>query len=39
MRAGRIEQLDTPAALLAAPATPYVQALLTRARVTRGDLS
>jgi osmoprotectant transport system ATP-binding protein len=39
MRAGRIEQVDTPAGLLAAPATPYVQALLSRARLTREDLA
>ena len=39
MRAGRIEQVDTPAALLAAPATPYVQQLLERARLTRRDLA
>jgi osmoprotectant transport system ATP-binding protein len=38
MRAGRIEQVDTPAALLAAPATPYVHQLLERARLSRRDL-
>jgi osmoprotectant transport system ATP-binding protein len=32
MRAGAIEQLATPQALLEAPATPYVAALLERAR-------
>lgn len=34
MRAGRIEQVAAPAALCAAPATPYVAALLQRARLT-----
>lgn len=33
MRAGRVEQVATPEALLAAPATRYVRELLTRARV------
>jgi osmoprotectant transport system ATP-binding protein len=34
MRRGRVEQLATPAALVAEPATEYVRTLLTRARVT-----
>jgi osmoprotectant transport system ATP-binding protein len=34
MRAGRVEQLATPARLLAAPATDYVRTLFERARVT-----
>jgi osmoprotectant transport system ATP-binding protein len=33
MRDGRIDQLDTPAGLVATPATPYVAELLRRARV------
>jgi osmoprotectant transport system ATP-binding protein len=33
LRSGRIEQVATPAVLLETPATPYVAALLTRARV------
>jgi osmoprotectant transport system ATP-binding protein len=33
MRAGRVEQAAAPAELLAAPATPYVAELLTRARM------
>ncbi len=33
MRAGRIEQLDAPAALLARPATDYVRRLLAAARI------
>jgi osmoprotectant transport system ATP-binding protein len=33
MRAGRIEQVATPAALVAQPATPYVSELLIRARL------
>ena len=33
MRAGRLEQVATPAALVAAPATPYVATLLARARL------
>ncbi len=36
MRAGRIEQAAAPAALLGAPATPYVAELLARARVRDG---
>lgn len=36
MRAGRIEQAASPAALLAEPATEYVAALLARARVREG---
>ncbi len=36
MRAGRIEQAAPPAALLGAPATPYVAELLARARVRDG---
>jgi osmoprotectant transport system ATP-binding protein len=32
MRAGRIEQVDRPATLIAAPATPYVATLLERSR-------
>lgn len=34
MRAGRIEQVATPAELVRAPATEYVQRLLARARIT-----
>ena len=34
IRGGRIEQTSTPAALAAAPATPYVADLLARARLT-----
>jgi len=34
LRAGRLEQLGTPAELRAEPATPYVRELLRRARVT-----
>ncbi len=34
IRGGRIEQTSTPTALLAAPATAYVAALLARARLT-----
>jgi osmoprotectant transport system ATP-binding protein len=34
MRRGRVEQVATPAALVADPATPYVRTLLVRARVT-----
>jgi osmoprotectant transport system ATP-binding protein len=37
MRAGRIEQCDTAARLVDAPATPYVAELLARSRVTGGD--
>ena len=37
LRRGRLEQLETPQALLHAPATPYVRELLRRARVTRFD--
>lgn len=33
MRAGRVEQVGTPDGLLASPETPYVDELLTRARV------
>jgi len=33
MHAGRIEQIATPAELVAEPATPYVAELLVRARV------
>ena len=36
LRAGRIEQVDPPATLLAAPATDYVRRLLARARVLAG---
>jgi osmoprotectant transport system ATP-binding protein len=36
MRRGRLEQIDSPAILLERPATAYVEALLTRARV-RGE--
>jgi hypothetical protein len=35
LRAGRLEQVAAPAVLRAAPATPYVEALLVRARVGR----
>ena len=35
LRAGRLEQVATPAELRAAPATPYVAELLVRARVGR----
>jgi osmoprotectant transport system ATP-binding protein len=34
MRAGRIEQVDTPDNLLRNPGTPYVTELLARARLT-----
>jgi osmoprotectant transport system ATP-binding protein len=37
MRAGRIEQTAAPDALVDAPATPYVAALLARARVGRSE--
>jgi osmoprotectant transport system ATP-binding protein len=33
MHVGRVEQVASPAELRAAPATPYVRALLARARV------
>ncbi len=36
MYRGRVEQVATPAALVAAPATPYVAELLRRARITTG---
>ncbi len=36
MYRGRVEQVATPAALVAAPATPYVAELLRRARLTTG---
>ena len=35
MRAGRVEQLAPAAALPSSPATPYVESLLARSRVTR----
>jgi osmoprotectant transport system ATP-binding protein len=38
MRAGRVEQCDAPRTLVDAPATPYVRALLARARITREDV-
>jgi len=37
IRAGRLEQTATPAALVARPATPYVAALLTQARLVAGQ--
>jgi len=39
LRRGRLEQAAAPAELLAHPETPYVRALLERARVTRADLA
>jgi ABC-type proline/glycine betaine transport system ATPase subunit len=36
MHRGRIDQIATPARLVDAPATDYVRALLTRARVSAG---
>ena len=37
LRRGRLEQLGRPSALLAAPATPYVRELLSRARAGEGS--
>ncbi len=39
LRRGRIEQCATPATLIAEPATPYVRALLKRARLTEPAVS
>ena len=38
LRNGRVEQQDTPSALVTRPATPYVEALLARARVGQGSV-
>lgn len=37
IRGGRLEQVATPAALVASPATPYVAELLRRARLAEGQ--
>jgi osmoprotectant transport system ATP-binding protein len=39
LRRGRVEQIASPSELVEAPATGYVQTLIERARVSRGDLS